>query len=69
MVYPRLGHDVIIPAALAERVTLIDAPVIEISSTAVRQLIANGQQVKYYVPDDVEQYIINKNLYQHQDND
>ena len=69
LVYPRLGHEVIIPASLAERVTLIDAPVIEISSTAVRQLIAEGQQVKYYIPDDVERYIINKHLYQYPDND
>jgi len=69
LVYPRLGHDVVIPAALADRVALVDAPVIEISSTAVRRLIADGQQIKYYVPDDVERYIINKQLYQHQDND
>lgn len=69
LVYPRLGHEVIIPASLAERVTLIDAPVIEISSTAVRQLIAEGQQVKYYIPDDVERYITNKHLYQYPDND
>ena len=69
LVYPRLGYEVIIPASLAERVTLIDAPVIEISSTAVRQLIAEGQQVKYYIPDDVERYINNKHLYQYPDND
>ncbi len=69
LVYPRLGYEVIIPASLAERVTLIDAPVIEISSTAVRQLIAEGQQVKYYIPDDVERYITNKHLYQYPDND
>lgn len=67
LVYPRLGYDVVIPPALAGRVTQVDAPVIEISSTVVRRLLADGQCAKYYVPDEVEQYITRKHLYQNND--
>lgn len=63
LIYPRLGYDVVIPDELKDRVTLVDAPIIEVSSTEVRERLANGQSVRYYVPDDVLAYIERKNLY------
>lgn len=66
LVYPRLGHEVVIPAHLADRVTLIDAPVIELSSTEIRRRLAEGQSVRYYVPDAVLSYIEEKRLYRKQ---
>ena len=63
LVYPRLGHEVIIPHELQGRVTLVDAPVIELSSTMVRERLAQGKSVRYYVPDEVLQYIDQKHLY------
>ena len=63
LVYPRLGHEVEIPEALRDRVQLVDAPVIELSSTQVRERLARGQSVRYYVPDDVAQYIERHHLY------
>lgn len=63
LIYPRLGYDVVIPDELKDRVTLVDAPIIEISSTEVRERLANGQSVRYYVPDEVLAYIERKNLY------
>lgn len=63
LVYPRLGHEVIIPTELQERVMTVNAPIIELSSTLVRERLAQGLSVRYYVPDEVEQYIDKKKLY------
>lgn len=63
LVYPRLGYEVIIPVGLKERVLLINAPIIELSSTAIRERLAQGKSARYYVPDDVLDYIERHNLY------
>lgn len=63
LVYPRLGYDVVIPEELCDRVTLVDAPIIELSSTAVRERLAQGLSARYYVPDEVLSYIERKGLY------
>lgn len=63
LIYPRLGHEVNIPSKAQERVTLIDAPIIELSSTEVRERLAQGKSVRYYVPDEVLRYIERKHLY------
>lgn len=65
LIYPRRGYDVAITPALADRVRLVDAPVIEISSTDIRALLAAGEGITFYVPSDVEQYITQHQLYQH----
>lgn len=63
LIYPRLGHEVVIPDDLKSHVQLIDAPVIELSSTEIRERLASGHSVRYYVPDEVLGYINRKNLY------
>ena len=63
LIYPRLGHEVIIPDELKSRVALVDAPIIELSSTAIRERLAQGLSVRYYVPDEVLEYILNHHLY------
>ena len=66
LIYPRLGHEVVIPDELSDRVKLIDAPIIELSSTEIRKRLAEGKSVRYYVPDEVAQFIDKKNLYKEQ---
>ncbi len=63
LIYPRLGYEVNIPEDLKDRVTLVEAPIIELSSTEVRERLANGQSVRYYVPDEVLGYIERHHLY------
>ena len=63
LIYPRLGHEVTIPDELKERVTLVDAPIIELSSTQIRKRLADGLSVRYYVPDAVLDFIERKQLY------
>ncbi len=41
----------------------INAPIIEISSTALRERIANGETVRYMLPDNVIEYIKENELY------
>lgn len=66
-IYPRLGYEVNIPNELKDRVTLIDAPVIELSSTQIRERLAKGKSVRYYVPDKVLDFIERKHLYHKQE--
>ncbi|HBK95772.1 MAG TPA: nicotinic acid mononucleotide adenylyltransferase, partial [Porphyromonadaceae bacterium] len=42
LVYPRLGEDVLINGLHTENVRLVDAPVVEISSTFIRESIRAG---------------------------
>lgn len=63
LIYPRLGSEVVIPDELSHRVRLVDAPVIELSSTTIRALLAADEPVTFMVPADVEQYIIANHLY------
>ena len=67
LIYPRLGYEVDIPDDLKGRVTLVDAPIIELSSTEIRERLVNGKSVRYYVPDDVLEYIERKQLYRKTD--
>jgi nicotinate-nucleotide adenylyltransferase len=47
----------------AERIHLVDGPVLEISSSAVRERVAAGRSIRYLVPRAVEELIVDRNLY------
>lgn len=66
LIYPRLGFDVNIPEQYSQRVKLTDAPIIEVSSTRIRDGLACGESMRFYVPDDVYNYIQVNHLYQHE---
>ena len=63
LIYPRLGYEVVIPDELKDRVALLDAPIIELSSTEIRERLAKGLSVRYSVPDEVLGFIERHNLY------
>ena len=48
---------------LAARVKMIDAPLLEISSTVITRRLHAGRSVRYLVPDDVLAYIHENQLY------
>lgn len=45
-------------------VTMVEAPMLDISATFIRNCIRNGQSVRYLVPDPVEELIRAKKFYQ-----
>ncbi|NLO08932.1 MAG: nicotinate-nucleotide adenylyltransferase [Clostridiales bacterium] len=45
------------------RIILLDMPLIELSSEKVRERVAKGKSIIYYVPDEVARYIREHNLY------
>ena len=54
MIYPRLGFE--LPAPNENRI-LLDAPIMEISATQVRDKIKAGEEVDHLVPDVVAEYL------------
>ena len=63
MIYPRIGFDIVIPEEFSAKVTAIDAPIVEISSTFIRAQIADNKDLSFFLPDDVQRYITRHNLY------
>lgn len=62
-VYPRLNSSVVIPESLSDRVKLLSSPIIEISSTFIRNGIAQEKDLKAFMPTEVYEYIYAKGLY------
>ena len=62
-IYPRPGFPVE-TTILPPTVHLTHAPMMEISSTEIRDLIATGQSTEKYLPLPVHDYIVKHNLYQ-----
>lgn len=62
VIYPRSGSP-IDSAALPAGVTLADTALIDISSTEIRQRIAEGKEFSHMVPPEVAEMIIRDGLY------
>ncbi len=64
IVYPRPGADMAaVDPALRRRVILLDRPLLDVSSTAVRDLLRGGRSARYLVPDRVLAYAAEHGLY------
>lgn len=66
LVYPRLGYP--IPAGETDGMEKVDAPIIEISSTFIRDAIANERDISLFLPAGVYKYISENKLYQNKKN-
>ena len=61
LIYKRPGFD--ITETHGATVKVLDAPLLEISSTHIRELIKNKKSFRYLVPDIVKEEIENNNYY------
>lgn len=62
VIYPRPGYPVD-PETIPDGVTLVSAPMLDISSTQLRQAIASGLDMNLFLPAGVMDYILTNNLY------
>lgn len=61
IVYPRRGYP--IDDTCVDGMEVVNAPMIEISSSFIRNAISRGRNVEYFLPAGVYKYIIENNLY------
>lgn len=62
-VYPRLGYRISISKKLKDNVEALNSPIIEISSTFIREGLSKGKDMHAFLPESVYQYIKEKGLY------
>ena len=67
-VYPRKEKDVTVNKAVEElikmaRIVIAEAPLMEISGTFIRDSIAEGKDIRHYLPREVWKYIDEMNFY------
>lgn len=61
LVYPRKGFDA--HSIDDERIQVVDAPEVELSSTFIRDAVSKGFDMNFFVPESVYLYIKENNLY------
>jgi nicotinate-nucleotide adenylyltransferase len=61
LVYPRPGE---VKRLEHPGITYVDAPLLDISATFIRQTLAAGLSARYLLPEKVEEYILDKKLYE-----
>lgn len=61
IVYRRPGFD--IPSDLKGNIRVLDVPLLEISSSFIRDSIKNGLSMKYFLPEAVEKYISEMSIF------
>lgn len=61
IVYPRPGYPM--PEDLPDGVTRADAPVVELSSTFIRDSLTQGRDMRAFLPQEVYRYIQKHQLY------
>lgn len=62
-IYPRLGYRITIPPKMRSRVEALESPIIEVSSTFIREGISEGKSMRAFLPDAVYQFVTYKELY------
>lgn len=62
-VYPRLDYKIMIPTRFEKQVEILDSPIIEVSSTFIRESFEEGRDIKAFLPRSVYDFIKEKRIY------
>jgi nicotinate-nucleotide adenylyltransferase len=62
LVYPR-PKEVFSELSTHPNISITEAPIMEISSTFIRNAIKNNKDIRYFLPDNVLEFIESKSLY------
>ncbi len=52
-----------LPGDIYEKIVIIDMPIVDISSTDIRERIKSGKSVRYRIPQSVEKFITDRGIY------
>ena len=63
LIYPRLGEAVVIPEQYRDTIQLVNAPLVEVSSTFIRKSIREKKNMRAFVPAKVYDFIEQHGLY------
>jgi len=63
LIYPRMGETVIIPEQYRDTIQLVDAPIVEVSSTFIRNSIRQRRNMRAFLPAKVYDFIEQHGLY------
>ena len=66
LVYPRRGYD-INKDTLPQNVKAVDTPLLEVSSTFIRQCLSEGKDIRYFLHPDAYKLIKEEGYYQNHD--
>ena len=55
LIYPRKGYEINIPGNLPD-IHKVDAPLMEISSTFIRESLAAGKDVRFFLPEAIRNH-------------
>jgi nicotinate-nucleotide adenylyltransferase len=55
-IYPRRGYDPAVPSRLAQ-VRKVDAPLLEISSSFIREALGQGKDIRFFLPESIRNEI------------
>lgn len=61
IIYERPGFEV--KNGLGAKITVMDAPLLQISATHIRELVKAGKSIKYLVPSVIEEEILSSGFY------
>jgi nicotinate-nucleotide adenylyltransferase len=55
LIYPRKGYEIILPANFPD-IRAVEAPLMEISSTFIRQSLRDGKDVRFFLPEAIRNH-------------
>ncbi|MEP7235145.1 MAG: nicotinate-nucleotide adenylyltransferase [Ignavibacteriota bacterium] len=58
-----MTDDYVLSPSLLEKTMILDSPIIETSSTEIRERLEDGKEIRYLVPDSIREYIRSHSLY------